>query len=448
MKAVRKVRGRPTFDIPSVAANSPHARARTKWMSDNAATLAAQTLEHHPHPEKITQDEVLALVKIIPVDADPRGGYARSHVKVGDETVHCTTREIRIAAETLNYSPRVGGLHRQKEMPAEAGIAEKSLRMVRKALKSLKYKGPDIQGAIDEGHRKYGFARILFTLERPEGGGTYLENGGFEHLPDDEMEKEALKVATEIHLRWRNRHDIYGRVMGAESWAKEVVANVDGVDFLRVAPPTRIHYSKDGTVERIGVMCVFSVLGDTLQRVERNAMAHGEDGIRHLIGQHVRNSRKLAKAPNGADAADGRTVEPILAAAVRAGMHLYGKGMLKEIEAVLRGTHVHADNPIRRGISIFNMKNGELVGPVTLGKGVRFQKGRVHAKAIKTLPQTMMTSLPGRRVRDIIDHPWLEGLIVRSATINSMGLNLRPEPVSLPLAPLLEELRATVAAGN
>jgi hypothetical protein len=58
-------RATATFDVATAAASAQHARRRTKWMSDDAATLAVAALDHHPHPDRMTQEEVRQLVDAI-----------------------------------------------------------------------------------------------------------------------------------------------------------------------------------------------------------------------------------------------------------------------------------------------------------------------------------------------------------------------------------------------
>lgn len=436
----------PTFDLAVEARMAANAFRRTRWMFDDPATLAIAALSHHPNRHKITKPEVHELVNAIAID--PSKTRNRTDVDIGGEKAYCTAREIRIASATLYYSPRMPGLFERDAIPDEPGIAAKALDMVRNELKARRYKGPPIIDARDARKRPYGFSDVLFRLPRPEadGGEEYEEKGSFEHSPDAEMQAAARKVAASIDLRWRNRHDIYGRIAGANRWAQEIIVGADGMTYEGVPTPSYISYDNDGQIQRISVMCSFSIIGDMLKHVVRNASAHSEDQFKKLLASHRRNKRKLEQAPSSEGSVDGvLTVDHILAAAIRGQMHTYGEGMLAEIEALLQGQRIRPTNPVRRGISIFNVRNGELTGPVKLGKGVGYQNGRVNAKGIKSLPDTIMATLPGRPMDDVIGHPYLKGVTIRSASINGEILSLRPEPSPEPLYPLLDELRSAVA---
>ena len=435
------------FDVPTAAAAAQHARRRTKWMSDDAATLAVAALEHHPHPDRMTQEEVRQLVDAIGTELNAAAHQHSVNIKVGGEDVSCRYREIRIGGETLNYSPRVPGLYRQGEMVDEPGIVQKARRLVERNLSALRYKGPPVTEVRPRAERgRYGFDSLEVVTLRPEGGGTCGTWGFFEHLPEDEIEANAAKVAKEIHLRHRHRHQIAGRIHGARLWIEEALADAEGIDGM-VLEDVRVSsiYYKNDDLGSLQVYCTLTSFGNTLQPTTINVSAHSDDHLRKMMNAHRKALRKL---DSGGVVEDTRTVDPVVAAAIRANMELYGEGMLAEIEAVIAGRHVKPSNPVKRGISMFNMKDGELTGPVTLKRGkegVRLHKGRINAKAVRGLPDTMKNALPGMRMRDVIDHPWLEGLVIQSMTINSIGLNLRPKPMSLPLQPLLEELRACVA---
>lgn len=432
----------PTFDFSSAARYAAHATERTRWMSDDPSTIALAVLELHPNPERVTWNEVLDLVRIIATEPDARLHLA-AKAMVGGLEVTSGSRDVRMGNEVLHHSPRMPGIFRAGEIPDEPGIEDKAMRMIREQLAERRYKGGAILSVRQDRQRGYGFGSMFFTLERPEGGGTYEERGNFEHDIDEHMVKEAKRLAESIDLRHRNRHDIYGRIAGAGRWAEEVARDIEGMEYQGANTPTYINYGKGGTIDTISVSCIFSIIGHTLTATTGNATAHNDDHVKTLITQHRRHLRKLA---DGGVPTETRTVDPILAAAVRARMDTYGADMLAEIEAAIAGRGMRPTHPVKRGIALFNMRGGELVGPVKLGKGVKLHKERVCAASIKGLPDTLMNALPGKRMREIIDHPWLEGLIIRSATISSDGLALRPVKASQPLEPLLEELRAAVAA--
>jgi len=140
---------------------------------------------------------------------------------------------------------------------------------------------------------------------------------------------------------------------------------------------------------------------------------------------------------------DSRTVHPLVAAAVRAKMDEYGADILKEIEAVLEGRgDVHPVDPVKRGMTTFRMVAGELQVPVVLAKNLKFEKDRVVVRRVKDLPSTIMNAIPGQPLSSIVEHPWLKGLTVRTAILNSKGLCLRPDYAPEPLQPLLDELRS------
>lgn len=419
-------------------------------MSDDAATLAVAALDYHPHPELMTQQEVRNLVDAIGADLNTAAYQHSISVSIGGEMMECRYREIRIGNETLHYSPRMRGLFERRAVPPEPGIKAKAQALVQRHLAARRYKGPPIIGMNERPVRgMYGFESIEVVTMRPEGGNAPCGVWGFfEHQPDEELEENARKVAEQIDLRHRNRHKIAGRVHGARLWIEEALAAADGIDGMKLedVEASMLSYNSSNDIQSIHVYCRLRTIGDTLEPTTINAMAHNDENLRKTMSSHRKALRKMATAD---DVGDTRTVDPIVAAAVRAGMHLYGETMLEEIEAVLDKRHIRATSPVKRGITLFRMKGGELTGPVTLKRGkqgVRYHKGRVNAKAVTDLPDTLKAAMPGMRMRDVIDHPWLDGLVIQSLTINSIGLNLRPKPMGVPLAPLLEELRASVAA--
>jgi hypothetical protein len=438
----RKPRPAATFDVRAIARSSADASRRTIWMHDDAATMAVAVLEHHPRPDLMTTDEVRSLVRAISTDVELVKHRHFVSVKVGGIEITCRIREIHIDGATLHYSPRMPGLFEREAIPDEPGIIAKSEALVRKQLSLLRYKGPPlIEVRKNDNRRSYGFDHLEFVTERPEGGGLAIETAAMEHQTDEVLAANARRIAEQIHNRHRNRHEIAGRVHGARLWIEEAITGVEGMTLVDI-DPCNLTY-KNGGLSSLSVYCRLGTYGDTLRPAVKVAMAHNGDHLRSLISQHRKSMDKLTR---GGGIESTRTVNSILAAAIRGQMERFGEGMLREIEGLLAGQHVRPSEPVRRGISVFSMKGGELNGPVKLSKTVKYHKGRVNATQIRALPDTMMSALPGMNMRDVIDHPWLEGQVIQSATLNSVGLNIRPKAKSLPLQPLLDELRACVAA--
>lgn len=152
----------------------------------------------------------------------------------------------------------------------------------------------------------------------------------------------------------------------------------------------------------------------------------------------------MKKLKDKSDVGAALTIHPLVAAAVRARMADHGAGMLEEIEAVVvPGSRRHASQTDirRRGISTFSVQNGEVVAPVSLAKGMKFAKDRIWINKVKSLPATVIDALLGQPLSVVVDHPWLEGLTVRTVLVDKRGISMRPDYAPQPLQPLLDELR-------
>lgn len=403
-------------------------------MSDDAADLAVMLLKRHPRPDKVTWNEVLSLVKAICTPYDAKKSLHSAKVVVGGEEVQLSSGRMQIGSIEWRHSPRVSGIYREADLPLETGIEDRSLNLLNAALKESKYRGSPVLRVSSV--ERYGSRVIEVVLERPEGGGEYTETMRMEHQPDPEMKEEAKRIARQIDLRHRHRYRLMGEVHGARYWADAMTKDVDGVTHIGDPKVSYLSYESGDGLRYVGVTCIFRAMGHMLEMADHSATAHSDDNLRSIIANHRKNVRMKQNQPTG------QMIEPILAAQIRAKASTYGHIFLEEIEAVLSGRGKAPQNPVKRGVSNISIRNGRVNAPVTLAKGVKFHNDRLRITALKGIPQAVLNTMPGRRVRDVIDHPCLDGQTIKSATLDKEALYLRMEPVFLELAPLLEELRS------
>jgi len=426
-----------TFDIASVARNAPDARRRTPWMSDDAGDLAAAALERHPKKYRIKPEEVIELVRVMAsLDSIE---HRMAKVEVGGVDIHLRNREINFEGLVLYHTPRTPGLHGSADIPQDPGLEERAIEALRRHLRQMKHDDGIVHSVVQQKIRRYGFDSAKVHMTRPEGGGAYMEYASLEHRTPDEFEREIAKIADNAVTRHKARFHLMGARHGAEEWARHVASTIDGVEYERTEV-SYYQYNKDReTISSVTCTCVFRALGDRLMEQEVTCTGHDMDGFRSIVAGHRRATRKMK---NGAPV-ESRTVHPLVAAAVRAKMDEYGADILKEIEAVLEGRgDVHPVDPVKRGMTTFRMVAGELQVPVVLAKNLKFEKDRVVVRRVKDLPSTIMNAIPGQPLSSIVEHPWLKGLTVRTAILNSKGLCLRPDYAPEPLQPLLDELRS------
>lgn len=443
-----------TFDVAAVASGSPHATRRTPWMSEDAATVALALVDLHPEPSAIQPREIEPLLAAIAGISGPRD---ERKLVLGGRNVSCSAHKATVDHRSVFHSPRVGGVH-VESTPPEPGAAAIARRMIEQELSSRRYKGPGIVEVRDNPKgRRYGYRTLEVELVRPEGGGTYVHQLDFEHQTDDGRMKAVRACADFVVKRWRNRYHLAGLVHAATLWARDRSEGIDGLEFLGVEISYLSFKANEDAIESAYTLCSHSVIDDNLERTVSKVSGHNGDAFSQMATKHRRGMRKLAAGGTTGTAASAWTVHPVLAAAIRARMEKYGAQLLVEIEEALKGGAAKPENPRLRGIANIRMRKGELVAHVTLAKGCRLFKDRVNVRSVKSMPQQLLDAMKGKRMRDVIDHPWLEGVIIAGATVvettgsihnTTAGLNLTPQYTSEPLQPLLDELRAAFGTGK
>lgn len=265
---------------------------------------------------------------------------------------------------------------------------------------------------------------------------------------DADLDSVARHAGKQIFLRWRQRKEIKAKAASAFqdielAFAVEPTIRVTDLYAAGFSCPGGfLSYYFYASLERLGP-----------GYISRAYLLHIPDGkgIPHArIRDIIKEQRNLLAALGGRTPEEARTIAPIVANAMVAVQPQFASDLLREIEAVCAGGGAHPSNPVKRKISNLSMKNGRLSAPVTLGRHVRFMKERLVLQAYsrknkQTLPATIVAGAVGLPMRNLVDHPFLEGLTVRSATISDAGFHLRPEQDSVPLQPVIEALRAKAA---
>lgn len=428
-------------DLRALLETSPDGGRRNRWMTDTALEATMAILEVHRAPDAVTDGEALALMATLPVID---GDATTRKMLVGGTEVTLRVREVHMDGRTRYSSPRVAGLHERGEVPVEPGSSKQVREMMEERFREMGHRSsPIISVERSDRNRMYtGFAIEMVTFERPEGGGRYAEAINFEHLPDRERKANILRACAAVAMRWKARKDIAREISDRTARIAPMIDGVDGMELEEV----RLGYIgyEDGKTKRINLTAHISMIGRTFERTVICVAADDETALRKRVGEHVRAREKMGtQRPD-----DVRTCEPVLAKAIRAQAAVHGAGLLDEIRKIIDGRSPQPLNPRKRGISNMSMRKGRLSGKVMLAKNVAMMKDRLNAKEIRQLPDSVKIAMVGMPITRIIDHPHLEGLIVQSLTINSIGLNIRPVAADVPLAEVIEDLEATVRTGK
>jgi hypothetical protein len=118
-----------------------------------------------------------------------------------------------------------------------------------------------------------------------------------------------------------------------------------------------------------------------------------------------------------------RTAEPVMDMPLRRMLADHGRTAADLLEAA----RLHGLRPRKQdlctaskfsyeGMSLaLTIRDGRIQSEMGLAPGVVWKRGSVVAYDTM-VPDTVRTALKGRRMRDVVDHPWLEGLVAVSAS--------------------------------
>lgn len=357
-------------------------------------------------------------------------------IKLGKTRVYLAMGHFRIGTKEYYFSPRCNGLYLKGTVPKIEGATEDFVSKVEAAFKKLRYGGPPIKSARLYKENYSGFESIEVIIPSPEGGEDLSRIISYAHKHDHDREGLIKEFVTEMFFRWKHRESFQARIAGVMAWASKILENEEGVSVIG----GELSYPRfeDGEIKSATYYAVISMLGENLTPKPVKISLHSDFQLSILMKKHRKFLKTLKETGNAREA---RTCHPIVAAAIRAQAPIYGKGILEEIETLLAGKYPKDNNPRKRGISSLRMENGELRAIVTLIKDVRFQQERLTVRQIKTLPATMLSAMPGKPVKVIIDHPYVEGLIIKKVSITNEGLVVRIEPKPESLESVIADLR-------
>lgn len=346
---------------------------------------------------------------------------------------------FQIGSKGYYFSPRCDGVYAEKQVPRIKGANEEFEQRVVEALKKMRYGGPPLKSVRPHSDNGRGFESLDVVIPSPEGGDDLTRVISYAHKPDEERDAIVDEFVTEMFYRWKHRDILNARIAGVMAWASKMIENEEGVSVVggEVSYPR----FENGEIRSVTCYAVISMLGENLAPKLVRISLHSESQISSMLKKH---RKALEKYKKGGNAEKSRTCHPIVAAAIRAQAEKYGEGILEEIEALLEGKHPWDHNPRKRGISSFRMENGELRAIVTLVKKVRFRNDRLVANEIKSLPASMLSAMPGKPVKVVIDHPYVEDLIIRKVSITTEGLIVRIEPCPEPLERVLADLKEII----
>lgn len=435
-------------NIESTVWKNPIALEKSRWATDNYGTITLNLINKLDPKDNLSEYDVETLLKIISgIDniLELRKRYIVTNN--GDQVGISDNNELFINQDKYYFTPYASGLYKIEDLLYIKGSNERALDMLRKELRKIKYKGPDIQRVESLKQTYWRSFDVAFILERPEAPGElYREKVNFHHKPIDEMNKIIKETAKSIKLRWKNRFDIKGRIYGAECWAKSVAENYEGLEFLHVNIPRYIKYNKDEeTLHRMEAICVFQNIGGKLQSDKFRCSAHDYKTFKLLASRHKKNHDLLQKHGKAENAWQ---IETLLARAIIDKMPQYGKILLHEIEQTLIGKGVNPKHPIKRGISVFYMKDGELTARVKFGKKAKYSQNLIEIYNFVP-PENLKIAMIENPVSRVIEHPYLEDLIIKNVRQRGNTFYIRPHKKLMPLKDVLDQLRSHVkAAGN
>lgn len=420
----------------------PQRDVRPYWHYDTVGKTVIELLEKTPRlADKISLDELSEAMRMI---ADRKLEHFTDRVQIvgsGGDNLYVGSREIRYQTNTWYLSADMPGLFAPGKIPPQPEAHAQAASQVNKLLDEM---GIPPQVVAAEGFQaRYAqdFETTQLTIKTPERSGVYEQMGMYAHCPAEERLARSQSIAKTIANRIANKESVEQARVAVEFDIGQRIANVEGMRLLGSKYEINIWTRRMGGSSFQGsAYAIVEVIGDTLQPKTINvAVREGNEDshLKNQISKHRANYKKLA----GRTVGEALQCEPILAAAIRAQPVKYAKDLLKEIEAAIKGLNTQPKNPRLRGIANLSFNRGVLSSPVTMGKGVRFMNERVNVTSISQLPEALMQSLPGRMLREVVDHPYLDGLKIKSVTINTRGLHIRPEPAPVPLEDVLRDLR-------
>lgn len=164
-----------------------------------------------------------------------------------------------------------------------------------------------------------------------------------------------------------------------------------------------------------------------------------KQGFSPLLREATKQSERMARKT------DGFITDSIMMNAIKK-MPDYQikklKGFLKKNQN-LRYSDQYGNETAKRakesGISIpkeietINTKNGLISGRVRISEGISFNRKVLLINQL--MPETLMASMIGKKLRSVIDHPWLpEAKIIKVKTVNKQktAITIEPELVFFP----------------
>ena len=430
----------PTDELDAAIAAHPAATTVPGWRTDDVATVTRDLIAAHGGFVATTGAEVAALMALIAVSGEE---YGTQRIKVGGVEVKVGGREIHAGKECYQSSGRIPGLFRRGDMPKDKGVHARALVHINETLRTMGREASALDTREPEDNHKSDFQTTIITIATPERSGeTYELHGHFAHRGEVEFDRSAQDIARLIAARSDHRAEVEAMRRGIEEDIGARIAKVDSmrvvgsgfqIDTWRTLRKGEFAGTANADVEMLGPR-----LTPQTVRIGRS------DEYRQL--KRVTTLHRAHQRQRGDKEADeALQCDPILANAILGLDPRYAADLLAEMESLLRGRGRNPTNPRLRRIANLSVHRGIIRAPVTLGAKIRHHRDHIQAKPIRAVPETMLTAMPGRPMREVLDHPWLEGLTILRASVNSYGLRLRPAETGVPLAPALDALRRKVA---
>lgn len=409
--------------------------------------VVRQILAQHPLLPEASRDDARRMIAIVAgLDGAHHVHYGIGERDGGNLAGPGTWASVGKGGQAmLNISGTVPLVYPQASPPADPTLLERAAEELRRRVAAA---GGDPAWVVLTGSGKADFGgedRIEFsTPATPSGTDTFHVHLSHIRPPFSPGIERALDAAARAIIDQR-RHpaEIRRRLERIQVLVRKRFGDL-GMD---VGDTLLLGVEADDTgVVSVKAATPVTILGDAferrqafLQMSEPPSRTQGEfDGFR----VHSRHTRRLLELLGGRDPLDVYTMCPIAARDYAALRGEEARAKAADVRRAMQGRHDDAHDD-KQGADFIE---GRLSDTVYLAHGVTFRGRRLMARNIAP-PESVLASLPGRPVTDIIDDPRLEGLIIEKVRVDSKGrLSVTTsQPSSVPLRAVLEAMEARAA---
>lgn len=236
-----------------------------------------------------------------------------------------------------------------------------------------------------------------------EYGGRRPFAGQIGHARMKDVEAKAREIAARRLDRWERRAEIDTKVAPTRQRVIAEIGDRPHVRLLSVSLDNEGGHR--GDVHLVRLSTVGNDLKEAVEEVElQTARGNGKPGIRPLRKLLVKLDARLANGKRG------MMIDDVAAKALDS----MDGCTSKLAHHVDKGRDATAFNPswcqgnVPGLVTAFKVKDGCVTAKVRLDDGVYWNDGGVTIQKT-TLPDSIVAVLPGRPLRDVIDHPWING---------------------------------------